>query len=129
MSDLKVSCAKKGSRAYRKMSHHRGRIARAGASSAAPSVERTLREIARVAYDDPRRLFRADGALVPIVKLDEDAAGTIAAIEVDEDGRTTRVRMWEKNRALEMAMRHLGLYERNNEQLSESLALQAVLVK
>jgi hypothetical protein len=38
MSDLKVSCAKKGSRAYRKMSHHRGRIARAGASTAAPSI-------------------------------------------------------------------------------------------
>jgi hypothetical protein len=51
------------------------------------------REIARVAYADPRRLFRAEGTLVPIVELDEDAAGMIAAIEVDEDGRTTKVRM------------------------------------
>ena len=33
------------------------------------SAERTLREIARVAYADPRRLFRADGTLVPIVEL------------------------------------------------------------
>ena len=56
-------------------------------AAAGLSVERTLREIARVAYADPRRLFRADGTLVPIVELDEDAAGMIAAIEVDEEGR------------------------------------------
>jgi hypothetical protein len=86
------------------------------------------REIARVAYADPRRLFRADGTLVPIVELDEDAAGMIAAIEVDEDGRTTRVRMWDKNQALEKALKYLGLYERENTQRSENLSLQVVLV-
>jgi phage terminase small subunit len=87
-----------------------------------------LREIARVAYADPRRLFRADGTLVPIVELDEDAAGMIAAIEVDEDGRTTRVRMWDKNQALEKALKYLGLYERDNAQHSENLELQVLLV-
>jgi hypothetical protein len=92
------------------------------------SAERTLREIARVAYADPRRLFRADGTLVPIVELDEDAAGMIAAIEVDEDGRTTKVRMWDKNQALEKALKYLGLYERDNAQHSENLELQVVLV-
>jgi phage terminase small subunit len=92
------------------------------------SVERTLREIARVAYADPRRLFRADGSFIPIVELDEDAAGMIAAIEVDEEGRTTRVRMWDKNQALEKALRYLGLYERENTQRSENLELQVVLV-
>jgi hypothetical protein len=76
------------------------------------SAERTLREIARVAYADPRRLFRADGTLIPIVELNEDAAGMIAEIEVDEEGRTTRVRMWDKNQALEKALKYLGLYER-----------------
>src|ERR1700722_16107662 len=86
------------------------------------------REIARVAYADPRRLFRADGTLVPIVELDEDAAGMIAAIEVDEDSRTTRVRMWDKNQALEKALKYLGLYERENTQRSENLSLQVVLV-
>jgi phage terminase small subunit len=81
-----------------------------------------------VAYADPRRLFRADGTLVPIVELDEDAAGMIAAIEVDEDGRTTRVRMWDKNQALERALKYLGLYERDNTQRSENLCLQVLLV-
>jgi phage terminase small subunit len=92
------------------------------------SAERTLREIARVAYADPRRLFRADGSFIPIVELDEDAAGMIAAIEVDEDGRTTRVRMWDKNQALEKALKYLGLYERENTQRSENLSLQVLLV-
>jgi phage terminase small subunit len=92
------------------------------------STERTLREIARVAYADPRRLFRADGTLVPIVELDEDAAAMIAAVEVDEVGRVTRLRLWDKNAALEKAMRHLGLYERDNTQRSENLSLQVLLV-
>ena len=97
-------------------------------AAAGLSAERTLREIARVAYADPRRLFRADGTLVPIVELDEDAAGMIAAIEVDENRRTTRVRMWDKNQALEKALKYLGLYERENTQRSENLSLQVVLV-
>lgn len=81
-----------------------------------------------MAYADPRRLFRADGTLVPIVELDEDAAGMIAAIEVDEVGRVTRLRLWDKNAALEKAMRHLGLSERENTQHSENLELQVLLV-
>jgi hypothetical protein len=52
----------------------------------------------------------------------------IAAIEVDENGRTTRVRMWNKNQALEKAFKYLGLYERENTQHSENLELQVVLV-
>jgi hypothetical protein len=38
----------------------------------------------------------------------------ISAIEVDADGRLTRVRFWDKNAALEKAMKHLGLYNRDN---------------
>jgi phage terminase small subunit len=92
------------------------------------SVERTLREIARVAYADPRKLYRADGTLLPIVELDEDAAGMIAAIEVDEVRRAIRVRMWDKNQALEKAFKYLGLYERETTQRRENLAIQIVLV-
>jgi phage terminase small subunit len=92
------------------------------------STERTLREIARVAYADPRRLFRADGTPIPISELDDDTAAMISAIEVDADGRLTRIRLWDKNAALEKAMKHLGLYNRDNAQRSENLSLQVVLV-
>ena len=47
---------------------------------------------------------------------------------VDADGRLTRIRLWDKNAALEKAMKHLGLYNRDNTQRSENLSLQVVLV-
>ncbi len=61
---------------------------------------------------------------------------SLKSIEIDERkvdgvvvGRTTKIKLWDKNRALEMAMKHLGLYGADNVQRPESLALQIVLVK
>jgi phage terminase small subunit len=73
-------------------------------------------------------LFRKDGTPIPIAELDDDTAAIISAIEVDADGRLTRIRLWDKNAALEKAMRHLNLYDRDNAQRGENLALQVVLV-
>jgi hypothetical protein len=36
--------------------------------------------------------------------------------------------LWDKYAALEKAMKHLGLYNRDNRQQSENLSLQVVLV-
>lgn len=87
------------------------------------TTERTLREIARVAYSDPRKLFNADGTLKQIHELDDDAAATIASVDMEEIkeqgiviGMTRKVKQWDKNAALEKAMKHLGLYEKDNEQ-------------
>ena len=52
----------------------------------------------------------------------------ISAIEVDADGRLTRIRFWDKNAALDKAIRQLGLFERDNTQRSENFSLQVVLV-
>jgi phage terminase small subunit len=107
------------------------------------SVERTLLEIARVAYADPRRFYRADGTLKDPVEWDDDMAAAVAQVEIDEfpdqvstDGKTTTVRrtrptklkFWDKNAALDKAFRHLGLYERDNVPRSENLSLQVMLV-
>lgn len=48
------------------------------------SMERTLLEIARVAYSDPRNLFEDDGRMKNIKDLDADTAAVISSIEVDE---------------------------------------------
>lgn len=87
------------------------------------TTERTLREIARLAYSDPRRLYNPDGSLKLIHELDDDAAATIASVEVDvlrEDGKavgeTVKVKQWDKNSALEKAMKFHGLYEKDNAQ-------------
>ena len=99
------------------------------------TTECTLKETARIAYFDPRRLFHGDGSLKQITEMDDDTRAGIASFEIDERkvdgvivGRTTKIKLWDKNRALEMAMRHLGLYERHNTRQSENLSLQVLLV-
>ena len=49
------------------------------------TTERTLREIARLAYFDPRNLFHANGAPKAIHELDDDSAAALAGIEVTEE--------------------------------------------
>jgi phage terminase small subunit len=92
------------------------------------STERTLREVARLAYADPRNFYRADGTIKPIHELDDDTAATIASVEVDEltvDGKvigiTRKIKHWDKNAALEKAMKFHGLYEKDNKQANEKV--------
>ncbi|OFW00164.1 MAG: hypothetical protein A3G20_05110 [Acidobacteria bacterium RIFCSPLOWO2_12_FULL_59_11] len=99
------------------------------------SVERTLREIARVAYSDPRKLYRPDGLLIPVTELDDDTAATVASVEVDEIkageagviGHTVKIKHWDKNAALEKAMKYHGLYEKDNKQQGDT-AIAALMV-
>lgn len=103
------------------------------------SVERTLQEVARLAYFDPRTLYRGDGQLKRPDEWDDDTAAGVASIEVLEEyegkgddrelvGFTKKLKLWDKNSAIEKAMKHLGLFERDNAQRGESLNLQVVLV-
>jgi phage terminase small subunit len=100
-------------------------------AAAGLSVERTLREIARVAYSDPGRYYRADGTMKPIVEWDDDMRAAVAQFETETnpDGAAiTKLKFWDKNAAIDKAKRHLGLYNRDNAQRSENLSLQVVLV-
>jgi phage terminase small subunit len=102
-------------------------------------VARTLREVARVAYSDPRKLFDKEGELLPVPDLDDDTAATVASIEQLEEyegtgesrklvGYTKKLKIWDKNAALEKAMKFHGLYERDNAQLGEAMAKCMVYV-
>lgn len=97
------------------------------------SVERTLQELARLAYADPRKLYKEDGSLKAIHELDDDAAATIASVEVDEIGmegvvigHTKKLKQWDKNAALEKAMKYHGLYEKDNEQKPPTVLMPGV---
>lgn len=94
-----------------------------GLEAADLSVERTLRELARIAFADPRKLFRPNGEPIPVHELDDDTAAAVASMEVDQSGKT-KVRLHPKNDALASALRHLGLFERDNRQNGTNLALQ-----
>lgn len=95
------------------------------ASASGLSVERTLRELARITYADPRKLFDKDGRQIPIHLLDEATAAALAGFEVTEETttttkgkkstvasliRNTKPKFWDKNAAIEKAMKYHKLY-------------------
>jgi phage terminase small subunit len=99
-------------------------------------TQRVLLETARLAYSDPARIYREDGSVKHVTEMDEDTRAAIAAIEINENvvdgvvvGRTTKIKFWDKVRALEMGMKHLGLFERDNSQQGEKIQIQVVLVE
>lgn len=91
------------------------------------TAERVLKEAARLALYDVRKLYRDDGSLVPITELDDDIAAAIVGIDVTVAGNelatetTHRYRLADKNNALERLFKHLGLYELDNSQKSDPL--------
>jgi phage terminase small subunit len=102
-------------------------------------AKRELREAGRLSRSDVRRIFRADGTLKDPHEWDDDTAAAIASIEVIEQfegtgedrklsGYLKKVRLWDKNAALEKTIKHLGLYEKDNAQRGESLEIKIELV-
>lgn len=91
------------------------------------TVSGVLKELRRIVHSDPRRLMNGENNLKNIADLDDDDAAAVASIEITEDfsgrgearelsGYTKKVKLWDKNSAIEKAMKHLGLFERDNEQ-------------
>lgn len=77
-------------------------------------ADRVSRELARAGFVDPRKLFDADGRLLPVHLLDDDTAAAIASydVAVSADGKTTtKVRFVSKLSALELLGRHLGMFK------------------
>jgi phage terminase small subunit len=82
--------------------------------------ERVRRELARIAFADPRKLYDENGNLRPVHELDDDTAAAVAAIEHEElfEGRgrdreqvgtVRKLKQWDKNKALDIASRVLGM--------------------
>lgn len=77
------------------------------------TAERVLLELARIAFADARKLFDDDGALIPVHKLPDGVAASIASIEVvEKDGghRLHKIRLTDKRGALELLGKHLALF-------------------
>lgn len=96
------------------------------------TAERTILEIARVAYFDPRKLFDAQGNPLPVTELDDHTAAAIAGLEVLEQyegageerrliGHLKKYKVADKNAALEKAAKILGLFEKDNRQKADPL--------
>lgn len=98
-------------------------------ATAAPAsgltVEAVLTETARIALNDSRRFFSANGKMIPPVEWTDDMQAAVASVDMEAGV----IKFWNKNDALEKAFKHLGLYERDNRQKAENLTLQVLLVQ
>lgn len=92
--------------------------------------DRVLLEYARIAFFDPRKLFRSDGSPKPVEELDTDTAAALAGLEVREEfegagenrtfvGYTKKYKLANKLGALDSLAKHLGLFEPKEEDSEE----------
>lgn len=85
--------------------------------------ERVLREYARIGFSDPRKLYKPDGEPIPVHELDADTAAAIGGIDVvvsspngEAQVTTKKIKIWDKKGALDSLAKHLGLFEKDNDQ-------------
>ena len=80
------------------------------------TADRVLQELARLAFGDARAIFSAAGELLPPAQWPDSLASSIAGVEVVTASRgegvvehVSKVKFWDKGRALELLARHLGM--------------------
>ncbi len=90
---------------------------------------RTLKELGAIAYQDPRTVLDEAGNVLPLHLWPDGAAAALASIEFEEervktiDGgweligrRVAKYKFHSKVQAIDMLMRHQGLYGEDNKQ-------------
>lgn len=84
------------------------------------SVENILRELARIAFSDPRKMFNLDGTMKHPTEWNDDMAAAISGFDVVEmfegsgedkakTGLLKKVRLWNKCEAADKLAQHLGI--------------------
>lgn len=97
-----------------------------------------LREIQRIYSCDIADAFDEQGRLLPLKDMPLDVRRCISGIETDElyagggemrveIGQTRKVKFWPKDKALDMAMRHLGKY-RDKVEVSVDASLEQLVL-
>ncbi len=78
--------------------------------------DRVLLEIARLAFNDPRKAFDLNGSLLPVQEWPDEVAAAISSIKItelqsDDEGRELlkEIKFWDKGRQIELAAKHLGM--------------------
>jgi phage terminase small subunit len=88
--------------------------------------DRVLKEVACLAFHDPRKFFREDGSPIPIHELDDDTAAALAGLTVSEQyegsgqdrqfvGYLKAYKLGDKLGALVSLMKHLGMITSRHE--------------
>lgn len=104
------------------------------------TLDRVINEYAKIAFFDIREIYDVDGGLIPVKQLDDVAAGAIASIKSTEEwgeddagdrtiiGTNKEIKVFDKIRALQDLGKHLGLFEKDNEQQRPNTTLKVEIV-
>lgn len=103
------------------------------------TAERVLGELEKIVFSDTRNLYKPDGSLKKPSEWDDNTAAMVAGVKVTEEfsgkgeerelvGYTKEVRQWDKLSAIEKAMKHLGLFEKDNNQRTPNMTMQIMNV-
>lgn len=85
------------------------------------TLEKMLGQISAIANFDKRKLYDAAGNRIPVHLLDDETAAALSHFTKDD------LVAHDKSKAIDMAMKYLGAYEKDNLQKQENIALQIVL--
>jgi phage terminase small subunit len=101
-----------------KVSQRVAQLQRLAADAAVLDRTEILRELRRVAKSDIAGIMRRHEGRATVLlpdELDPATRAAVASFKMDEFGRI-EYKFWDKNAALDKAMKHLGLFEADNAQ-------------
>lgn len=96
-----------------------------------------IKELAKIAFSDIRKLFTENGQLKNIADIDSDVAGAITSIQTLEEygsygddrekiGDTQKVKLLDKTKALELLGKHLGMFNDVNVNMKNAVQIELV---
>lgn len=103
----------------------RGRIRAEAEAQASISLAGVVQQLAKLAMFDVRKLWDDNGNLKLPKDWPDDIAAAVAGVDVFEEfqgpeqehiGNTKKVKLLDRTKALDMLMKHLGGYEKDNKQ-------------
>lgn len=80
--------------------------------------ERVMQEYARLGTFDVRKLYDAEGKMIPIHKLDDDTAAAIGGVDIAYNGEktvTTKIKVSDKKAALDSVAKIHGMFVEKHE--------------
>ncbi len=92
--------------------------------------EKVIAEFAKVAFHDVAGIYNDDGSLKTIKEIDSNTRASITRLKANNKGRIISVRTYDKVKALESLAKHLGLFEKDNQQKGTAdMAARAEIMK
>lgn len=101
-----------------------------GAEKAETSIARVLQELSRLGFSDIRKAFDANGNLKRPEDWDDEFAASVASVEVvtrnigdGEVEHVHKIKVWDKNSALEKIAKHLGMFIERHEHTGQIITI------